>query len=305
MSLQKPKLLKMKKLLLFLVISTGIYSCQTNTNSAGTVLKNDEKSEMVKGHLEAYMNNDSSVAETLFSEDLLIHDQFVNNQENNITIPNPGGRQGLIDADKFTHVLFSNIKLTTDKISTYQMDDGKTYTAFWSMWSGRGNFSGEKMTLPFYCISLWEGNQITKIWRYMDPAGLNKEVTAYEGVNNNSQKVLGLAELIVNPGISPTQIEEFLVRFSKFVRKTEPGTYDFGYFISSNGKRVNLVEKYYTSSDFVHHLNNFENSNYSKEFMALFSLNKVIISGNASDELKAKAKAYGAELRPQIGGWIN
>jgi hypothetical protein len=30
----------------------------------------------------------------------------------------------------------------------------------------------------------------------MDPAGLNKEVTAFEGVNNNSQKVLGLAELI-------------------------------------------------------------------------------------------------------------
>jgi hypothetical protein len=71
------------------------------------------------------MNNDSSVAENLFSEDLLIHDQFVNNQENNSTIPNPGGRQGLIDADKFTHVLFSDIQVTTDKISTYQMDDGK------------------------------------------------------------------------------------------------------------------------------------------------------------------------------------
>ena len=57
--------------------------------------------------------------------------------------------------------------------------------------------------------------------------------------------------------------------------------------------------------DFVHHLNNFEKSDYSKEFMTLFTLNKVIIAGDASDELKAKAKAYGAELRPQIGGWIN
>lgn len=295
----------MKKILLLLAISIGSYSCQTNTNSAGIVLKNDKKSEMVKSHLEAYMNNDSSVAQTLFSEDLLIHDQFVNNQENNSTIPNPGGRQGLIEADKFTHVLFSEINLTTDKISTYQMNDGNTYTAFWSMWSGKGNFSGEMMTLPFYCISMWKGNQITKIWRYMDPAGLNKEVTAFEAISNNSKKVLGLAELIVNPGHSPTDIEEFLLRFSRFVRKTEPGTYDFGYFISPDGKRVNLVEKYYTSSDFVHHLNNFEASNYSKEFMTLFSLNKVIISGNASDELKAKAKAYGAELRPQIGGWIN
>lgn len=295
----------MKKTFLLIAISIGIYSCQINTNSAGTVLKNDAKSEMVKSHLNAYMNNDSSIAENLFSEDLLIHDQFVNNQENNSTIPNPGGRQGLIDADKFTHVLFSDIKVTTDKISTYQMDDGRTYTAFWSMWSGKGNFSGEKMTLPFYCISLWNGDKITKIWRYMDPAGLNKEVTAFEGVNNNSKKVLGLAELSVNPGFSSEEIQEFLIRFSRFVRNTEPGTYDFGYFISSDGRKVNLVEKYYTSSDFVHHLNNFENSDYSKEFMTLFSLNKVIISGNASDELQAKAKAYGAELRPQIGGWIN
>jgi hypothetical protein len=38
----------MKKLLSFLAISIGIYSCQINTNSAGTVFKNDAKSEMVK-----------------------------------------------------------------------------------------------------------------------------------------------------------------------------------------------------------------------------------------------------------------
>jgi len=236
---------------------------------------------------------------------LLLYDQFSNNQQDNTTVPNPGGRQGLIEADKYTHMLFSGIQLTTDKISTYQMDDGKTYTAFWSMWSGTGKFTGQKMTLPFYCISLWEGNQVSKIWRYMDPSGLNKEVTAFEGINKNSKKVIGLAELSVNKGFNKEDVEEFLVRFSKFVRDTEPNTYDFGYFISSNGKKVNLIEKYISSADFVYHLNNFEQSDYSKEFMNLFTLSKVIIAGDASDELKAKAKAYGAELRPQVGGWIN
>ena len=295
----------MKKILLAILVSSGLISCQTTMSSAGIVLKNDEKSQLVKSHLEAYMKNDSSQAEIIFSENLLIHDQFANNQEDFATVPNPGGRQGLIDADKFTHQLFKEINVTTDKISTYQMDDGKTYTAFWSMWSGTGNFTGQKMTLPFYCISLWEGNQITKIWRYMDPAGLTKEITAFEGINKNSKKVLGLAELNVNKGFSSSDVEDFLKRFSQFVRDTEPGTYDFGYFISADGKNVNLVEKYFTSSDFVHHLNNFEKSEYAKEFMTLFSLKKVIIAGDASDELKAKAKAYGAELRPQIGGWIN
>jgi hypothetical protein len=139
----------------------------------------------------------------------------------------------------------------------------------------------------------------------MDPSGLNKEVTAFEGINKNSKKVIGLAELYVNNGYDKEDVEEFLVRFSKFIRDTEPNTYDFGYFISSNGKKVNLVEKYISSADFVYHLNNFEQSDFSKEFLTLFRLNKVIIAGDASDELKIKAKAYGAELRPQIGGWIN
>ena len=295
----------MKKTITILCLSGVLISCQTNPNTSGIVLKNDEKSTMSKSHLEAYMMGDFSVAETLFTEDLLIHDQFANNQEENSTIPNPGGRQGLIDGDKFTQMLFSDIQVTTDKISTYQMDDGKTYTAFWSMWSGKGNFTGQKMTLPFYCISLWEGNQIAKIWRYMDPSGFNKEITAYEGITKTSKKVVGLAELKVNKRFNPADVEEFMVRFSKFVRETEPGTYDFEYFISSDGGKVNLVEKYYTSADFVHHLNNFEQSDYAKEFMTLFTLSKVIIAGDASDDLKAKAKAYGAELRPQIGGWIN
>ena len=255
--------------------------------------------------MEAYMENDSSVAEILFSEDLMLYDQFANNQVDNATVSNPGGRQGLIDADRFTHTLFNEVELTTDMISTYQMEDGNTYTAFWSMWSGTGKFTGQKMTLPFYCISLWEGNQVSKIWRYMDPSGLNKEITAFEGINKNSKKVIGLAELNVNKGFNKEDVEEFLVRFSKFVRDTEPNTYDFGYFISSNGKKVNLIEKYISSADFVYHLNNFEQSDYAKEFLTLFALKKVIIAGDASDELKSKAKAYGAELRPQVGGWIN
>ena len=151
----------------------------------------------------------------------------------------------------------------------------------------------------------FENEKIVSAYHFFDPSLIDREVKAAEAINKSSKRVIGLAELRVNKGFSPTDVEEFLKRFSKFVRETEPGTYDFWYFISSDGKRVNLVEKYYTSSDFVHHLNNFEKSEYSIEFMRLFTLNKVIIAGDASDELKAKAVAYGAELRHQIGGWIN
>ena len=119
--------------------------------------------------------------------------------------------------------------------------------------------------------------------------------------NTSGEKVLGLAELSVNEGYDSNDVEEFLVRFTKFVRDTEPGTYDFGYFISADGKSVNLVEKYHTSDDFVHHLNN----PISKDFLAVFTIGKVIVAGKVSDELREKVKGYGAEVRAQVGGWID
>ena len=39
--------------------------------------------------------------------------------------------------------------------------------------------------------------------------------------------------------------------------------------------------------------------------MTIFSLNRVLVVGNSYDVLKAKVKGYGAELRENIGGWIN
>ena len=251
------------------------------------------------------MNNDSSVAEKLFAEDLELYDQFSNNQKDGETLSNPGGNMGLIEADKFTHVLFSEIKCTTDNIKTYTDTNGDVYTVFWSMWSGKGNFTGAKTTIPFHCVSLWEGDKISKVWRYMDPSALQKEIDAFEGFNNSSTKVMGLADLKVNDGFTKNDVKEFMISFTKFVRETEPNTYDFGYFISADGQHVNLVEKYYDSADFVHHLNNFESSKFAEKFMTIFSLERVLVVGNSSDALKDKVKGYGAELRENIGGWID
>ena len=39
--------------------------------------------------------------------------------------------------------------------------------------------------------------------------------------------------------------------------------------------------------------------------MTIFSLERVLVVGNSSDALKVKVKGYGAELRENIGGWID
>ena len=292
----------MKNQFLIAMLACALMAC---TNSGEKIVSMDAKSLQVKSHLEAYMNNDSSVAAVLFAEDLQLYDQFSNNQDNGETVANPGGGQGLMDADKLAHVLFSDITLTTDNIKTYTDAEGNVYTMFWSMWSAKGNFTGAATTIPFHCVSLWDGDQIAKVWRYMDPSAFQKEVTAFEGVNNTSTKVIGLADLKVNKGYSKADVKAFMESFTKFVRDTEPNTYDFGYFISADGKHVNLVEKYFDSADFVHHLNNFETSAFAQQFMTIFSLERVLVVGNSSAALKAKVKGYGAELRENIGGWID
>ena len=50
---------------------------------------------------------------------------------------------------------------------------------------------------------------------------------------------------------------------------------------------------------------NFESSEFAEKFMTIFSLDRVLVVGNSSDALKAKVKGYGAELRENIGGWID
>ena len=292
----------MKNQILLAFIAITVLAC---SNSSESVASMDAKSLKIKSHINAYMNNDSSVAEKLFAEDLELYDQFSNNQKDGETLSNPGGNMGLIEADKFTHVLFSEIKCTTDNIKTYTDTNGDVYTVFWSMCSGKGNFTGAKTTIPFHCVSLWEGDKISKVWRYMDPSALQKEIDAFEGFNNSSTKVMGLADLKVNDGFTKNDVKEFMISFTKFVRETEPNTYDFGYFISADGQHVNLVEKYYDSADFVHHLNNFESSKFAEKFMTIFSLERVLVVGNSSDALKDKVKGYGAELRENIGGWID
>ena len=292
----------MKNQILLAFIAITVLAC---SNSSESVASMDAKSLKIRSHINAYMNNDSSVAEKLFAEDLELYDQFSNNQKDGETLSNPGGNMGLIEADKFTHVLFSEIKCTTDNIKTYTDPNGDVYTVFWSMWSGKGNFTGAKTTIPFHCVSLWEGDKISHVWRYMDPSALQKEIDAFEGFNYSSNKVMGLADLKVNDGFTKNDVKEFMISFTKFVRETEPNTYDFGYFISADGQHVNLVEKYYDSADFVHHLNNFESSKFAEKFMTIFSLERVLVVGNSSDALKDKVKGYGAELRENIGGWID
>ena len=288
---------KMKK---YLILLTAVFfSCNQTPNGDLSGVLNDNSIEalMTKELMQKYSEgNFREIAD-------MISDDSGEYYFNNVKVD----KEGWLSAAEGHHDLFENIQNDTEGINltSAKYNNGTTWSMAWFQWTGKGRFTGDDVKIIVHHGFRFENEKIVSAYHFFDPTLLDREIKAAEAINKTSKRVLGLAELKVNKGFSSSDVEEFLIRFSKFVRETEPGTYDFGYFISPDGKRVNLVEKYHTSSDFVHHLNNFEKSDYSKEFMTLFTLDKVIIAGDASNELKDKAKAYGAELRPQIGGWIN
>ena len=93
-------------------------------------------------------------------------------------------------------------------------------------------------------------------------------------------------------------------KLNNFIRANEPNTYDYTYFISTDARKVFLLEKYYSSADMLLHARNFEGGPNFIPFMSTFEVDSFIVTGNATDLLKETLKVYSVEYRSSIGGWI-
>ena len=86
---------------------------------------------------------------------------------------------------------------------------------------GKGKYTGEEVKIIVHHGFRFEDEKIVSAYHFFDPSLLDREIKAAEAINKTSKRVLGLAELKVNKGFTASNVEEFLLRFSKFVRETE------------------------------------------------------------------------------------
>jgi len=122
--------------------------------------------------------------------------------------------------------------------------------------------------------------------------------------NSDSEEVTFIIELDTKNN-NPEVVEEFTQYLSNFIVQREPSSV-YGYFISQNGSKVTLIERYNNSKDGIQHGIDFINGPNFDKFFEIFEIEKFIVLGNATEEFKEFSKENGfiIEYRESIGGYV-
>ena len=122
--------------------------------------------------------------------------------------------------------------------------------------------------------------------------------------NSDSKELTFILELnTINN--SPEDVEEFTKYLADFIVTREPSTV-YGYYISEDGNKVTLIERYNNSQDGIQHGIDFINGPNFDKFFEIFEIEKFITIGSATDEFKdfALTNGFDIEYRESIGGYV-
>ena len=123
--------------------------------------------------------------------------------------------------------------------------------------------------------------------------------------NSESEEITFIIDLKVNSN-SSEDLNQLVEEITQNVINTEAFCLEYGYFISDDGTSVTLYEKYEDSDGATMHGQNFIDGPFFDRFFNLFTLQKFIVTGPASDEFKKFTSENGfvIEYRESVDGFI-
>ena len=123
--------------------------------------------------------------------------------------------------------------------------------------------------------------------------------------NSDSDDLTFIIDLKVNPN-SSENLDVFVKEITQNVINTEDFCLEYGYYVSEDGISVTLYEKYIDSESAVKHGQNFMEGPFFDRFFNLFTLEKFIVTGPASDEFKnfTRENGFVIEYRNSVDGFI-
>ena len=124
-------------------------------------------------------------------------------------------------------------------------------------------------------------------------------------MNSESEEISFIIDLKVNSN-STEDLNQFVKEITENVIKTEDFCLEYAYYISDDGVSVTLYEKYIDSQSAVKHGQNFMGGPFFDRFFNLFTLEKFVVTGPASDEFKTFTQENGfvIDYRNSVDGFI-
>lgn len=209
------------------------------------------------------------------------------------------------------HAAFDEIVYTPEVWLPGTDDNGKVDGSVrtYGTWNSKNAKTGEQTTplRSYHFFNFNEKGEIIAQGDFFDATGLMNNISEKNTLtveNKNSAELTFILELNTK-GNSKKNVEEFTQYLSDYIIEREPSIV-YGYYLSEDGKKVTLIERYKNSQDGIQHGIDFINGPNFGKFFELFEIESFITIGKASDEFKKFALENGFEIeyRESIGGFV-
>lgn len=121
-------------------------------------------------------------------------------------------------------------------------------------------------------------------------------------MHHKSEPIIFYLDMDIAEGKSEN-VQEFVDYLVKTVKKTEPKTMYYKYWISEDKTKVSLMEVYHSNEDALFHMNAFDKASHKQKFIDTFVITNFQVMGDTNDELKEAMSAFTKDHRSLINGF--
>ena len=121
-------------------------------------------------------------------------------------------------------------------------------------------------------------------------------------MHHKSEPIIFYLDMDIAEGKSEN-VQEFVDYLVKTVKKTEPKTMYYKYWISEDKTKVSLMEVYHSNEDALFHMNAFDKASHKQKFIDTFVITNFQVMGDTNDELKEAMSAFTRDHRSLMNGF--
>ena len=122
------------------------------------------------------------------------------------------------------------------------------------------------------------------------------------GMHHKSEPIIFYLDMDVAEGKSG-MVNDFVEYLVATVKKTEPDTMYYKYWVAKDGSKVSLMEIYPNNEAALFHMNAFAEAPHRDKFLETFIVTNFQVMGDTSNKLKDAMKDYTTDHRVLIDGF--